>query len=165
MQPQSVKRCKYPSCDSEILADSPFEYCEKCRCMAARNAVALRIDPCAPKDMERGNEVVYTVLQNLTGDEILNTVRRIEEVYLQFQKFIKVNNVESSNKRAVKPTSEIIEEQRRRNELEAPVTKRLQAKADKGKKQRSTRLDKLREMFPNMSIDELKKMMDDDFGL
>jgi fructose-specific phosphotransferase system component IIB len=115
--------------------------------------------------MERGNEMIFGVLTNLTGDEILNATRRIEEVYLQFQKFIKANNVESATRRAIKPTAEIVEEQRRRNEENAPIEKRMRAKADKGKKQRSTRMDKLQEMFPNMSREDIKKMMDEDIEL
>lgn len=165
IQPQAVKRCKYPSCNAEILADSQFDYCEKCRCMAARNTVALVIDPCAPKDMERSYEATWNMLQNLSGDEILNGARRVEEIYLTFQKFIKTQNVVSTQKRAFKPLAEQIEEARNKNAEEADTTKRLRAKADKGLRQRSTRMDKLQAMFPNMSREEIKKMMDSDYEL
>jgi hypothetical protein len=159
--PAASRRCKYPSCDGEILADSPFEYCERCRSLAARNAISLRIDPCSPSDMERGKEVIFTMLTNMKGDEILTTCRRIEEVYLQFQQFIKVHNVESSTKRPFKPLPEQIEEARNKNGEAALTEKKLRAKVDRHVKQRVSKMDDLQKLFPKMTREQIKEMMDD----
>ena len=162
---RQVKRCKYPTCNNDIAADSQFEYCEKCRAIAARNGVALCIDPCAPNELERRYEVTQTLLHNLTGEEILKTAQRIEHIYLEFQKTIKLHNLEQGIKKVFKPIAEVVEEQRARNEAASSSERKLRAKADRGKKQRVDRIDKLKTLLGTDDTDAVKKFMDEEIDL
>jgi hypothetical protein len=162
---RSVKRCKYPTCDNTISADSTFEYCEKCRSLAARNAIALCIDPCCPNELERRYEVTQTLLHNMTGEEILRTATRIETIYLEFQKTIISHNISQNVRKPFKPLPEQIEEARNKNTEAASTEKRLRSKADKKIKQRVDRIDSLKKLLGTEDTDAVKKFMDEEIDL
>lgn len=147
--PGAVKKCQYPTCEAEIPNDSQFNYCEKCRILAARNAVALIFDPCVPKEMERSKEVHHTMLHNMTGDEILAYGKKIETAYLDIQKLIRINNIVSSARKPFKSLSEQVEEAR-------AIAEESSNRAKTGKKSAQKKISAVEKMQKLMGVDEKK---------
>jgi Asp-tRNA(Asn)/Glu-tRNA(Gln) amidotransferase C subunit len=152
---EAVKRCAYPSCEAEIPETSQFPYCEKCRSFASRNAVALVIDPCNPKPLQRAGAVVSTLLTNLSAAEILETASRMEFVYLEFQKVIKQHNLEATKARPFLSPGETVESIRK--DVESRSIRAKQVK--KAAKKKETNAEKMARAL-GISVDDAKKYVD-----
>ncbi len=155
-----TKKCIYPDCENKILEDSQFDYCEICRGLAARNAIALVIDPTAPQDLMRGPDVLTKLVHNLTGDEILRALRRSEEVYTFFLKIQKIHNIVPSSKKVVKTMEEQIYEARAIAN-ERPVQNKRRATIEKAHDRQlnfqQKRIKKMKELMGGKISDEKAK--------
>jgi hypothetical protein len=127
----ATKNCIYPTCKVKIPANSEFQYCETCRVFAARNAIAILLDPCAPIQTERATDIRYALWCNLTAEEILRHAKITEEHYLEIQKVIKSRNLQFSKDRPFRTLNEQIEEARDSYEshsVHAKLTRRREKK-------------------------------------
>lgn len=140
----NTKPCKYPSCTNRMPLASNSDYCEVCRCLAIRNAIALTLDPTAPF-MDRHEHVFQSMLHLLKPDEIILGTEKIERAYMDFQKAIKAHQLESH--RAA----------RHQFILEDMDHHRSQSKTPKTKSKRAKKADKLADMFG--SVDAAKEVM------
>lgn len=137
-----TKNCLYPGCENTILKTAQFEYCDTCRTIAARNAVALIIDPTNHTELERSREVTHTLLHNLSGDEILATFKKLENLYTEFGKVIRINNIQSSTRKPFKSLQEQIEEARSLNEQSSIAARRKRKEVEKSHDKRVASKDK-----------------------
>lgn len=158
-RPQATKKCAYTTCENQIPANAEKNLCEKCRAFAARNAIALRLDPVTPMAFDRIGCVEHTLLTNMTGEEILRYAKNLEEHYLEVQKVIKLHKLEKDSPRTLKTYEEQINEARSAVEA-VSVRAKIQKKSAKIKETRMQRL--VRTL--GCSEKEAKRIMDDDFG-
>lgn len=85
--PASTSPCQYPSCNNQIPAGSQFKYCEVCRTLSVRNAIAITCDPFSPIT-ERRDPIFHNAICNMRPEEIISACERVEYAYLQFKKTI-----------------------------------------------------------------------------
>lgn len=135
----SERICGYNGCRTVLAEDQLFRNCEPCRILKAANAVRFLLDPCSPIL----NETAYkgeaqTLLTELTGEEILRYMSKLEEQYLNVCKLVKLRGLSASNKKPVQTAAEFVEEVRRnlepqslRSRIEKKSTKKTESKISK----------------------------------
>lgn len=139
---EMTKQCKYPNCENVLLADSEFDQCERCRTLSVRNAQTILLDPRSPIN-DREAEITGRMFHNMTPEEKINYVAKLERHYLEVRKH--VNGMEVSRHRAAK-FEEALKDQ---------STKRAAPKAPKLVKQKETRQQKLEKMLGKDGAREL----------
>lgn len=155
MANDGTKACRYPQCPNRIaVGPDAFDYCETCRVLVARNAITLLLDPCAPRVIERSASVEHAMLTNMTGEEIVAYVKRLEDHYLAVQKVAHLYKL--STRKPVKTLDDAIAEARTLGST--PKTRKEREKdarsaEEKKKAKLASRKDKLKALLGDKADD------------
>lgn len=161
-QPQS-RICGYNGCPVELDADQLFRHCESCRILKAANAARFLIDPCSPiLDVKEYQGQTQTLLTELTGEEILRYMEKLEEQYLNVCKLVKLHGLTASHKKPVQTAAEFVETIRKNIGDDFLLAKEARGAAKKQKEsaKAETKIQKLAKML-NMSESQAKLWMSD----
>lgn len=152
-----VRKCAYEKCPNVIPAAHAFVHCDVCRTLITRNSLTLLLDPHSPHPSVTSSQGVFAqLITNLTGEEMIRSVEKMEAAYLAMQRHIHLYKVGAATPRANKSLVESLAEGREL--VDAPKTRKIHMK--KGEK----RADKLTKLLGGDKA-EARRLMGETFEL